>query len=138
MVAILDKVRRMTQNLIEAKVKTWMLGFLELPNNGKRHLVSSYWMAGAMYRGNPPSPLLVDHFCPLNAVSMKVIPSFEYPSMIQLPKTMLVEAPSNTLTQSMQDEGCISAPNSSFNYCVSVLIKSWYASSVSANMLLED
>lgn len=72
------------------------VGFSETTRQWEETFGSRYWKAGAMYRGNPPSPLTVDkykivgthHFCsaPSNNTNQ---------NLIQLPQKLLVQVASN-------------------------------------------
>jgi hypothetical protein len=70
------------------------VGFSETTKQWEKAFGSRYWRAGALYRGDAPSPLTTN-LSQLNTVSMKVTPSNEYQNMIRLHKKTLVEVASN-------------------------------------------
>jgi hypothetical protein len=70
------------------------VGFSETTKQWEKAFGSRYWRAGALYRGDAPSPLTTN-LHQLNTVSMKVPPSNEYQNMIRLHKKTLVEVASN-------------------------------------------
>lgn len=51
-----------------------------------------YWKAGAMYRGNAPSPITSNPF-PSSITCKKVVSSNEYPQEISLPDRKVMEVP---------------------------------------------
>lgn len=64
-------------------------GFSTTTEQWEETFGTRYWRAGAMYRGNPPSPLPIDSG-QLDS-QCKITPSNEYESPIQLQRKMMVE-----------------------------------------------
>lgn len=76
------------------KGKKLDVGFSETTEKWEKAFGSRYWRAGALYRGDAPSPLTTN-LHQLNTVSMTVAPSNEYQNMIRFHKKSLVEVASN-------------------------------------------
>ncbi|XP_057724758.1 glycine-rich domain-containing protein 1-like [Arachis stenosperma] len=66
------------------------VGFFETTNQWEETFGTRYWKAGAMHRGNPPSPLTFDKF-KVDAMQNDWTPSNKNQNLIQLPQKMLVE-----------------------------------------------
>ncbi|KAK0576735.1 hypothetical protein LWI29_022531 [Acer saccharum] len=65
-------------------------GYCETTKQWEETFGFKYWRAGAMYRGNVPSPLTIN-LSQLGNVSRKVVSSNDYDDMIKLPEKMFVE-----------------------------------------------
>lgn len=72
------------------------VGFSGTTNQWEETFGSRYWKAGAMHRGNAPSPLTIN-LSKLDTLSKKIVASNEYQSMIQLPKKNLMQVVSTIL-----------------------------------------
>lgn len=67
------------------------VGFSETTTQWEETFGSRYWRAGAMYRGNPPSPLTVDKY-KIDAIHNSSTPSNKTnQNMIQIPQKMLLQ-----------------------------------------------
>ncbi|MED6138549.1 hypothetical protein PIB30_075235 [Stylosanthes scabra] len=66
------------------------VGFSVTTKQWEETFGTRYWKAGAMHRGNPPSPLTIDKYN-IDAMQKDLTPSNKNQNLIQLPQKMLVE-----------------------------------------------
>ena len=91
LVAIMGKVLEHDDTDTDrAKGQKLDVGFSETTKQWEETFGSRYWKAGAMYRGSPPSPLIVDKY-KADAVQKNSAPNSENQNLIQLPRKMIVE-----------------------------------------------
>ncbi|KAH7567611.1 hypothetical protein ACOSP7_010395 [Xanthoceras sorbifolium] len=74
----------------KTKGKKLDTGYFETTKQWEEAFGFRYWRAGAMYRGNVPSPLKIN-MSQLGTSSRKVVPSNDYENLIKLPEKMFVE-----------------------------------------------